>query len=87
MAGVATSLAPGVTCGQEGKPVAYASVVDNLCFIHWATQCKSADIYADHYWYPECKDWMKDLKPGLPGEQLDAAEALEGSCIFEKRTT
>jgi len=68
LAGVTTAgLGPG--CGVKNVPGAYASVDDNLCFIHWATKCKSGEAYKQNYWLPDCNSWLDDLK-----EELEASE-------------
>jgi len=79
LAGVTTA-GVGDQCGLSHLPGQYASVVDNLCFIHWATRCKSGMDYKTNYWYPQCDDWMDNLKKNLRKPFLTYAIELERSC-------
>merc|ERR1712186_45048 len=73
-------VAGGIGCGKAGIPGAYASVAENLCFIDWATKCKDGRAFQTFYNFPQCDDWMKDLKPTLRGVYLERAIELEDSC-------
>ena len=74
-------VAGGRGCGKEGLPGIYASVEENLCFIHWATKCKAGHRYESYYWYPQCDDWIDSLK--LKKREESAADELRNSCVAE----
>ena len=71
-------VAGGFGCGQHGIPGVYASVDENLCFIHWATKCMAGRTYAGHYWYPQCDNWIVEYLNS--GKYSARAMELEKSC-------
>ena len=54
----------GIGSGEQDVPAAYASIVDGLCWIHWATRCKHGNRYSDYYDYSsQCVGWFdKEIK-------------------------
>ena len=46
----------GIGCGTESLPGVYASIPDDLCFIHQATRCKHGSKYSGFFYYPQCDD-------------------------------
>ena len=54
----------GIGSGEQDVPAAYTSIVDGLCWIHWATRCKHGNRYSDYYDYSsQCVGWFdKEIK-------------------------
>ena len=50
----------GVKCGRANVPGAYASVVNGLCFIKWATNCVHGNKYDDYYTLGTCASFIDD---------------------------
>ena len=57
----------GLECGNPGFPGVYASVVEGLCFIDWATKCVDGDKYKDFYNINGCDNWIDDELGRLQG--------------------
>lgn len=88
LAGVVAGVLPGGQCGTSDLPAAYSSVANNICFIHWATQCKSKEKYRQYFWYPQCNNWIKETKKAVEDydeyfhdDYFDDIGKLEDTCI------
>ncbi|XP_040571487.1 phenoloxidase-activating factor 2 [Lepeophtheirus salmonis] len=53
----------GINCGVEGNPGVYANVADGLCFIHWATRCKTE--LQNYFQISGCENWVHDETQAL----------------------
>ncbi len=80
----------GIGCGVEGRPGVYADVADGLCFIDWATKCKTGQKYRGFINYPQCNGWIdreisslsRSSDPKAPS-YLNKARSLKESCPID----
>ena len=88
LAGAVAGVLPGGQCGTSNLPAAYASVANNICFIHWATKCKSKEAYKQYFWYPQCDKWIEEISEIVAGYEdyyqdyyVKDIDNLKESCI------
>ena len=78
----------GVGCGEDIVAEVFTSVPDATCFIQFETVCKYGSRYLDHYYFDQCKDYIKNSIEGLKDsdnsrkeEFLENAKFLNASCV------
>lgn len=83
LAGIASF---GVGCGEDIVAEIFTSLSDSICFIQFDTTCKYGSKYLDHYYYPECSDYLDDKIAELEDSSAPRAEEFIENAKFLKES-